>query len=247
MEYIVFDCETTGLSPISGDKICEIGAVKIKDGQFLDEYWSLVNPEREVSYSAFMVNKITPGMLREAPTIDEILPEFLEFTGNRKLVAYNVSFDISFLNAELIRFGYNTISGKDAIDIYVLAKKILPNIGRYPLWNVAKNLNISTVATHRALADAQVAAEVFIQLLERGGDKLLNIAHLNYAQVLKALENAVRKKEFVTIKFSDNFGQMIEKDIYPCRVMEVKGADFLEFEFKDQADSIPVVLIEEVG
>jgi len=246
MECIVFDCETTGLSPLSGDRICEIGAVKLKDGKVLDKYWSLINPQRAVSYAAFMVNKITPGMLRDAPGIDDILPDFLKFLGKNKFAAYNAGFDLSFLNAELRRFSYDTISPKDAIDIYILAKKILPNIKRYPLWNVAKNLNVSIAATHRALADAQVAAEVFIRLLERGGDKLLNIVHLNYTGTLKVLENAIQSKNSVNIKFFSNTGQMLEKNVYPCRIMEVKGKDFLEFEFQDKAGSVPILLIEEV-
>jgi len=247
MEYIVFDCETTGLSPFSGDRICEIGAVKIKDNKVLDKYWSLINPRRDVSYAAFMVNKITPGMLKDAPGIDEILPDFLKFLGKDKFVAYNAGFDLSFLNAELTRFSYNTISPKDAIDIYILAKKMLPDIKRYPLWNVAKNLNVSIVATHRALADAQVAAEVFIRLLELGGDKFLNIAHLNYAGTLKILESAIRSKCSVNVKFFSNTGQMLEKNVYPCRIMEVKGEDFLEFESQNKAGSVPILLIEEVG
>ncbi|MDD5614502.1 MAG: 3'-5' exonuclease, partial [Candidatus Omnitrophica bacterium] len=135
MKYVVFDCETTGLSPISGDRICEIGAVKLEDNKIVDQYWHLVNPQREISYEAYMVNKIVPSMIKDAPIIDEILPSFLEFISGSKLAAYNAGFDISFLNAELKACGFNPVELKDAIDIYMLAKKMLPNLNRYPLWN----------------------------------------------------------------------------------------------------------------
>ncbi len=246
MRYIVFDCETTGLSPVTGDRICEIGAVRIENDLILDTFSSLINPQREISYAAYMVNKITPGMLKNAPKNSEILPLFMEFAGRDKLVAYNACFDVAFLNSELSELGMDRVDFRNAIDIYALAKKVLPDLGRYPLINVAKSLEISVQTSHRALADAEVAAYVFINLLKKGGDKHLASSHLNYTETIKTLERAIKLRNRVRLRFSDSSKEVIEKDVYPCRIMDSKGKEFLEYEIGDKTDSIPLAFIEEV-
>ena len=246
MNYVVFDCETTGLSPLSGDRVCEIGAIKIDGEKFLDKFWSLINPEREISYGAYMVNKITSDMIKDAPKIQDVLPRFLQFVGDAKLVAYNAIFDIAFLNNELQRLKFKPLSFKDVIDIYALARKMLPDLERYPLSSVAKNLGVPFATTHRALADAEIAAEVFIKLLRKDASRFLNIANLNYTELIKFLQNAIKERRLVKIRFLNQAKEVLEKDIYPCRIVELKGEDFLEFEFGDKTDSIALMLIEEV-
>ncbi len=246
MKCVVFDCETTGLSSYSGDKICEIGAVKLDGDKIVDKYWHLINPEREVSYEAYVVNKITPSMLKGAPTIDEILPSFLKFIDGNKLAAYNAGFDISFLNSALNDCGYDNVDSKEVIDIYILAKKMLPDLGKYPLWNVAKSLELPVVTTHRALADAQLTADVFLKLTELGADKFLKVICLDYVQKIKVLEDAIRNKKSLKIKFTNNGDNILEKIIIPYRIKEIDGEEFLDFESKYPPNSIALNYIEEV-
>lgn len=246
MRYIVFDCETTGLSPLLGDRICEIGAVKLEGDRIVDKYWSLVNPEREVGFEAYMVNKITNEMLKDAPKMDEVLPSFLEFLGEDKLVAYNASFDLSFLNTELLRYGYSPIARDEVIDIYILARKLLPDLGLYPLWNVAKRLKVPVITSHRALADAQTAAEVFIKLLKAGGDKILDMAHLDYGDIIKEIKRAIKMKGKIRLKYLTDEGETREKVVKPIAIEEVAGEEFLRFEEEKGTSIILISTIEEV-
>ena len=96
--YTVFDVETTGLYPYAGDKICEIGAIRIEPGEPKKIYQSLINPKRAISYGAYKVNGITRDMVEGKPTIDEVIPGFLEFIKGSILVAYNAGFDLGFLD-----------------------------------------------------------------------------------------------------------------------------------------------------
>ncbi|MDP8253741.1 MAG: 3'-5' exonuclease [Candidatus Kaelpia aquatica] len=246
MKCVVFDCETTGLSPYSGDKICEIGAVKLDGDKIIDQYCHLINPERDVSYAAYMVNKITQSMLRDAPTIDEILPSFLKFIEGNKLAAYNAGFDISFLNSALHDCGYKDVDSKEVIDIYILAKKMLPDLEKYPLWNVAKSLELPIAVTHRALDDAQLTADVFLKLTEMGADKFLKIICLDYAQKTKIIEGAIRSKQPLKIRFTSKSGNSLEKNIVPYRIKELNGEEVLCFESEHSSGSIALHLIEEV-
>jgi DNA polymerase-3 subunit alpha (Gram-positive type) len=246
MQYIVFDLETTGLSPFSGDRICEIGAVKIVDGKISDKFWSLVNPERELSFSAYRVNRITSEMLESAPKMSEVLPEFLNFITGTKLAAYNAGFDLSFLNMELRKLGMDIIPDEQVIDIYILAKKLLPHLGFYPLWNVAKNLNVTVNASHRALADAIVAAEVFIKLLAQGGEEMLERAHMDYHKNRKLIIQALKERRNIKIKFGGDEGEILEQVIMPLGISEELGQEILEYQVEDKKTKVPLNIIMEV-
>jgi DNA polymerase-3 subunit alpha (Gram-positive type) len=173
MDLVIFDVETTGLYPFKGDRICEIGAVKIRDKEIIDKFWSLINSNREISFSAYLVNKINEEMLKDAPLIDQVLPEFLNFSQGCILSAYNAKFDIGFLNNELSILNYPIKNEKDVIDIMELAKVLLPELRSYSLYNVSKYLGIEISISHRALSDALTTASVFLKLMEIGDIKEL--------------------------------------------------------------------------
>ncbi|MBN2453868.1 MAG: 3'-5' exonuclease, partial [Candidatus Omnitrophica bacterium] len=141
--FTVFDFETTGLYPYTGDRICEIGAVRtgIRSGKPAT-FHSLIDPERPISPGAFRVNGITEGMVKGKPVIDEVLPDFLKFIEGSVLVAYNAGFDLGFLDAAL---GADAaiLRGYYVIDALRLARKLFPSIGRYSLGIVADSLGIS--------------------------------------------------------------------------------------------------------
>ena len=170
-EYIFFDVETTGLSPSAGDRIVEIAALKIKNLKPVDEFSSFINPRREISYGAFMVNGITPEMLEDAPHAKEILPRFVDFIGNTPLIGHHVRFDIGFLNNELALLGMNTSDGTLILDTLKMARGLLPGLGRYSLQSLAYALGINIQQQHRAMADVTLTYKVFCHLIDIAQEK----------------------------------------------------------------------------
>ena len=170
-EFVVFDVETTGLSPSWGDRIVEIAALKVRNSKPIERFYSFVDPQREISFGAFAVNGITGEMLKGAPTSREILPRFLEFVGDAALVGHNVRFDLSFLCYELSLLSMGLKDKTVIIDTLKMARHLLPDLGRYPLWFVAQSLGITKGQQHRAMADVELTFNVFRRLIEEMGEK----------------------------------------------------------------------------
>jgi len=168
--WVIFDVETTGLSPRQGDRICEIAALKLKGPKTVDRFHSLVNPQRPISPGAYRVNHISKEMVADAPTITVILPRFLNFIKGSVLVAYNAPFDLGFIEHELEKKG-KTLPSVPVVDVLSLARRLMPQIGKFPLWYVAKSLGIPFPQRHRALADVQVTAKIFRHFLSLLQDK----------------------------------------------------------------------------
>ena len=162
--FIVFDVETTGLYPEMGDRVCEIGAMKLIGERVIDEFWTMVDPGRPISPGAFRINRITPEMLEGAPGMAQIMPRFLRFVGDGVLVAYNAKFDLGFLNSELSILGYEPFRG-NVIDVMMLAKRLMPYAGGFSLQNVAGLLGIRSGRGHRALEDVRVTVELFLRFM----------------------------------------------------------------------------------
>ena len=124
-EYVVFDVETTGLSPQGGDRIVEIAAVRVKNWEVVDIFESLVNPQRELPADAQRIHSITKAMIAEAPTADEVLPRMIDFTGGACLVGHNIKFDLNFLCFQLSLIGRKLKEETPAIDTLKMAKELL--------------------------------------------------------------------------------------------------------------------------
>jgi DNA polymerase-3 subunit alpha (Gram-positive type) len=164
VEFTIFDTETTGLNPESGDRIVEIAAVRIKGDLRLADFTTLVNPERPICEEAFQVNRITADLLVNAPKIEEILPKFLDFIAGTCLCSFNAAFDLGFLNNELKLSGMNLPEDIVVVDILTMARRLLPGLERYPLWVLAEKFGIKNTQKHRALADVELTLEVFSRL-----------------------------------------------------------------------------------
>jgi len=176
-EYVVFDIETTGLSP-RFNKIIEIGAVRIKDGKVQDKYSRFVNPEVPIPYSITKLTSINDNMVLEAPTIEEVLPEFLEYVGDAILVAHNASFDTGFIKEFAKRQGLPF--DYTIVDTMTLAHILIPELGKYTLDRLCKQFNVSLENHHRACDDAAATAEIFVKMLKMIKAKEINtIAELN--------------------------------------------------------------------
>ena len=167
MREIVLDTETTGLDPLRGDRLVEVGCIELFNrmptGQTFHRY---MNPEREMSAEAFAVHGLSTLFLADKPFFHEVVEEFLEFLGDAPLVIHNASFDISFINAELDRIKRPPIPRERLVDTLLLARRKHPGVSnrlddlcsRYAIDN-------SHRTKHGALLDAELLAEVYVDLI----------------------------------------------------------------------------------
>jgi len=172
-EFVIFDVETTGLSPTDGDRIIEIAAVKIKEGRVLNRFYSLVNPQRPIPSQATMVNNITDDMVAEAPLAADILPQMIHFIGGACVAGHNVRFDLNFLCYELALTGRRLHDQTPAVDTLKMARDLLPYLSNHKLAYLARSLGVVVDQTHRAMADVEITVGVFLRLMEMAGDKNL--------------------------------------------------------------------------
>jgi len=169
MREIVLDTETTGLDPLKGDRIVEIGCVEIQNhiatGRIFQVY---LNPERDMPSEAAMVHGLTDEFLADKPVFAEKVDDFLAFIGDTMLVIHNASFDMSFINAELTRCGYKRLPIERATDTVALARKMFPGAPA-SLDALCKRFSVDASGRkmHGALLDAHLLAEVYLEL--RGG------------------------------------------------------------------------------
>ena len=175
MREIVLDTETTGLDPLRGDRLVEIGCVEIFNrmptGQTFHRY---INPEREMPAEAFAVHGLSSEFLATKPLFTEVVEEFLEFIGDAPLVIHNASFDVGFINAELDRIKRPAIPRERLVDTLLLARRKHPGVSnrlddlcsRYAIDN-------SRRTKHGALLDAELLAEVYVDLVGARQSQLL--------------------------------------------------------------------------
>lgn len=161
--YVVFDIETTGFSP-EKNKIIEIGAVKVVNGQITDKFSTFVNPDVPIPFEIEQLTGINDNMVLSSPGIEVILPQFLEFCKDCALVAHNASFDVSFISWQAAKQGLEF--EPTVLDTVAIARQLLPSLNRFKLDTVAKALNISLENHHRAVDDAGATAEIFVKFVE---------------------------------------------------------------------------------
>ena len=161
--YVVFDIETTGFSP-EKNRIIEIGAVKVVNGEITDKFSSFVNPEVPIPFEIEQLTGINDNMVLPAERIDSVLPKFLEFSQDCVLVAHNASFDVSFIAHNALLQGLDF--EPTVLDTVALARHLMPNLNRFKLDTVAKALGISLENHHRAVDDAGATAEIFVKFVE---------------------------------------------------------------------------------
>lgn len=162
-DFVVFDLETTGFSPIQ-NQIIEIGAVKVQKGKITERFSTFVNPDVPIPYRIEQLTGINDGMVMVSPKIDVILPQFLEFCTGAVLVAHNASFDMSFLEENCRRLGIE--KEFTSVDTVGLARVLLPALNRFKLDTVAKALGVSLQNHHRAVDDAGCTAEIFEKFIK---------------------------------------------------------------------------------
>ena len=171
-EYCVFDLETTGISHIT-EKITEVGIIKIKNGEVIDTFECFVNPEKPIPQKVVEVTHITDDMVKDAETIDKVMPKILEFMGDSVLVAHNADFDIGFMKYNCEKLGLKL--DNTYIDTLRLARAMFPEFTKYKLGIIAEKLGIKVDVAHRALDDVKTLVAVFKEMIERAKEKKAKI------------------------------------------------------------------------
>src|SRR4051794_13709392 len=180
MREIVLDTETTGLDPLRGDRLVEIGCIEVFNRMPTGQTFHChINPERDMPAEAFAVHGLSSDFLADKPIFSRVVDEFLGFIGDAPLVIHNASFDISFINAELDRLKRPPIPRERLVDTLLLARRKHPGVSnrlddlcsRYAIDN-------SHRIKHGALLDAELLAEVYIDLVgARQSQLILTEAH----------------------------------------------------------------------
>lgn len=167
MREVVFDTETTGIDPASGDRVVEIGCLELENHIPTGRHYHVyLNPERTMPSDAFAVHGLSDAFLADKQLFRAVADELRAFLGDARLVAHNAAFDIAFLNAEFGRTGHPPLSGEGVVDTLALARRKHPNAsnsldalcGRY-------GIDLGRRVKHGALLDSELLAEIYIELL----------------------------------------------------------------------------------
>ena len=172
--YCVLDLETTGFSATT-EKITEVGIMKIKNGEVIDQFSCFVNPKKHIPQRVTEVTNITDDMVKDAETIEQVFPQILEFIKGSVLVAHNAPFDMGFLKQNAKTLGYEF--DYTYLDTLSLAKDLFPDYKKYKLGKIAENLGIKVEVAHRALDDVDTTVKVFhvmINMLKKRGAKTVD-------------------------------------------------------------------------
>jgi len=200
MREIVLDTETTGLDPLRGDRLVEVGCVELFNrmptGVTFHRYF---NPERDMPAEAFAVHGLSTEFLADKPFFHEVVEEFLVFIGDAPLVIHNASFDISFINAELDRIKRPLIARERLVDTLLLARRKHPGVSnrlddlcsRYAIDN-------SRRTKHGALLDSELLAEVYVDLIGARQSQLI-LASESRAIRLDGSGETVRRQRTVPL------------------------------------------------
>ncbi len=242
LTFVAFDIETTGLMPVV-NRIVEIGAVKFRSGKVVETFQELIDPQRQIPSDATAVNGITNDMVKEKPSIEDVLPRFIDFLGNAVPIAHNAPFDVSFISYDMSRLNLK-VANKPILDTCVIPKKIFPHLSSYSLENLANYLHIKSAGFHRALEDAKVCMEIFLQCVNEMGDPdqliLQDILDVNghsldfdpgeiaLDEALLPLKEAMESGNIIEIVYQDTRGTITTRQVTPLSLGLGRSTAILE-------------------
>tara|TARA_B100000315_G_scaffold242528_1_gene264802 strand:+ start:6973 stop:7791 length:819 start_codon:yes stop_codon:yes gene_type:complete len=249
-ELVFLDLETTGLDVVMGDTICEIGAVKVRQGRIIDKFQTLINPQRKIPQEAYRVHKISDADTKFAPIFGKVVDKLISFTKNSVVCAYNVSFDMGFVDYQLKSLDYGPLS-IPAVDILAMARDAL-ELSRYNLESVAKYLNIDcSGGLHRALDDALIAYQVFFKLITIFADKGISnldeficlygfnneIFQTKESKRIALIKDAIEGEKSLNLKYFSLEKEIQEETMMPLRILQENRYFYLLYQTKDKTSS----------
>ncbi|MBP3372465.1 MAG: PolC-type DNA polymerase III, partial [Clostridia bacterium] len=189
--YCVFDIETTGLDA-GADTIIEIGAVIVDNGEIRERYNSFVNPLRPIPEKIQKLTGIDDFMVKNAPTIEQVLPEFLAFAGDAPFAAHNASFDVGFIDVACRRLGLE--QKRKYVDTLALSRQLVPELRGHKLNHLTKHFNVDLENHHRAVDDALACAHIMLCLFDKvrelGGEYVADVkTRIDKSQLVSALDS----------------------------------------------------------
>ena len=199
--YVVFDIETTGLKK-EVDKIIEIGAVKVKNGEIIDRYSTFVNPHMEISQKITKLTGIDQSMVKDYDDENVVVPDFLEFIGDSILVAHNAAFDVSFIRQWAVN--NNIVIDNTVVDTVELGRALLPSLHNFKLDTICDALDVSLKNHHRAVHDAEATALCFIKFIDMLKKESINNLDDVNSFGAKNIDKAKITKRYHIIIFAKN-------------------------------------------
>lgn len=238
MQLCFIDTETTGLYTAAGDRICEIGLIVANSKlEMVEQYDSLINPQRPISPEAYRVNRISQADLEGAPLFADLVSRLSSFVSDRIIVGHNIEFDYEFLKNEF------SLSGADfnphaLLDTRMIAKSLIHSPS-YGLSTLMRRFGIRIPNRHRAMGDCLATFELFVKLFrlyeEKNGGNLTNFIKEHSIQACKDecilpswLEKALESGLEVKIEYRDRANQRSVRIIKPQRVFSAHGRNYLE-------------------
>jgi DNA polymerase III subunit epsilon len=244
VSFVALDTETTGLFPIM-HRLVEVGAVRFRlDGQELATFQTLINPEIPIPKDVQHVHGITDRMVRGKPTIEHVLPQFIEFLGHHDtiLLAHNAPFDLGFLAMALTRLRI-TYPPHYLLDTLDMARRLYPAWPSHSLEYVATRLKVAKRAEHRALSDARLVKDIFLAVLQHvpAVRTITDLARfslpLTFADApvfaiepppgFEALTTALSERCAITIVYEHGWQRPQPRMITPLLVLEVQGVAYV--------------------
>jgi len=215
--FVVTDVETTGTNAGS-DRLLEIGAVKVRNGEITDTFQQLINPQRSVPSRITQLTGITTAMVFEAPPVDDVMPEYLDFLGDGILTAHNLSFDARFLNAALRRLGRSELDNETLCTLR-LARRLLPGLKSKGLSRLTRFYGIDVNGRHRGLGDAEATGIILKRFLSQ----------LDFEHDVQAVDDllAFQHRSYRSVRDAPSHLQKIRENQLP-EVPEVPGVYFLK-------------------
>ena len=172
LEYVIFDIETTGLEPTQHE-ITEIGALKIKGHEVQNMFSSLIRPSSPISLEITNITGIDDEMVKNSPSLKEVLPKFIDFITDSILIAHNAEFDLAFIKQNLKQISDKELNN-NVICTVRLARYLIPDLKNHKLHTVAAHLGIPVENRHRAMGDAEATYQIWIKFLPLLKEKGIN-------------------------------------------------------------------------
>ncbi len=159
--FVAIDVETTGLSPITNELI-EVSAIKYDGNKRIDTFSTLIKPKVRIPYYITNITGITNDMVEEAPEVEEVMPELIDFVGDLPIVAHNANFDYKFIQ----NYSNNSFTKNKVIDTVPIGRRLYPELPNHKLGTIAKHIGITEDGFHRAEFDCECCAKIYMEYLK---------------------------------------------------------------------------------
>ncbi|MBC7474710.1 MAG: 3'-5' exoribonuclease [Candidatus Sericytochromatia bacterium] len=243
--FVSFDLETTGLFPITC-KIIEIGAIKFNLSGEIARFETLVNPNAPISIESYNVHQIDYDMIKDKPSIEEVLPDFINFIDDCVVIAHNSIFDVSFISYCLMKQN-SPFPDNIVLDTRLLAKNLVKDSPNYKLKTLTEYFGFEGLTYHRAINDAEYCMKVFLEIIKLFNDNTIMLDEvmkydtpigfdiitkehekIDIPEYYLWVKDAIINNQKVKITYKKVDGEISEREITPINLLKLKNKIYLE-------------------